>query len=61
MNCPRCETPMSKGAPHSEGDAYQYECHNCGKVIGEPRRSEGKQPVYQYGALDTAWMRRKPE
>jgi hypothetical protein len=29
---------MTKGAPHAEGDAYQHECHTCGKVIGQPRR-----------------------
>lgn len=34
MNCPRCGAEMHRGAPHSDGDAYQWECHNCGKVIG---------------------------
>jgi transposase-like protein len=58
MNCPRCETPMSKGAPHSEGDAFQWECGNCGKCIGEPRGTDRLEP-YRYGAMDTVWMRRK--
>lgn len=33
MKCPRCGHAMSMGAPHSEGDAYQWECHSCGKVM----------------------------
>ncbi len=33
MKCPNCGGYMSRGAPHSEGDAYQWECISCGKVI----------------------------
>ena len=35
---------MSKGAPHSEGDAFQWECHGCGKCIGAPRGVDYAQP-----------------
>jgi hypothetical protein len=58
MNCPRCEVPMSKGAPHSEGDAFQWECGRCGKCIGEPRGTDYLEP-YRYFPMDNA-VRRKP-
>ncbi len=25
MYCPRCGAEMTQGAPHADGDAYQYE------------------------------------
>ncbi len=33
MNCPRCGAEMTQGAPHADGDAYQYECHRCGNIV----------------------------
>ncbi len=33
MKCPKCGTEMSMGAPHGDGYTYQFECHNCGKII----------------------------
>ena len=59
MNCPRCDTPMTKGAPHSEGDAYQHECHNCGKCIGvtveyhHPHRIRATASPYDCGGNPT--------
>lgn len=33
MRCPKCGREMSRGAPHCEGDAYQWECCGCGNII----------------------------
>ena len=30
--CPKCGRPMAQGAPHADGDAYQWEC-KCGHII----------------------------
>jgi ribosomal protein S27AE len=30
--CPKCGTVMTQGAPHADGDIYQWECHNCGYI-----------------------------
>lgn len=35
MNCPKCNQPMSCGAPHSEEIKVQYECHSCGQYVCE--------------------------
>jgi len=48
---------MTRGAPHSEGDAFQWECWRCGYCRGEPRDGGEIRP-YQYGSMNTAWMRR---
>lgn len=38
MECPKCGSRMSIGAPHDpERDKWQYECHNCGKIVTVPR------------------------
>lgn len=29
--CPKCKTPMQKGAPHGPWTS-QWECHNCGYI-----------------------------
>lgn len=42
MKCPRCGREMTIGAAHSDGDAYQYECHGCGKII--PVSGSGNHP-----------------
>lgn len=34
MNCPKCNSQMTQGAPHYEGYIYQWECHCCGHIIG---------------------------
>jgi len=34
MKCPKCGRIMAIGSSHSEEYVYQYECHNCGKIIG---------------------------
>jgi hypothetical protein len=31
--CPSCGGRCSRGAPHSEGAAYQLECLDCGKCF----------------------------
>lgn len=40
MECPKCGRTMTIGAPHSEGDKYQYECLGCGHVIPVGRTEE---------------------
>lgn len=40
MNCPRCESQMSGGAPHCETIKIQMECHNCGWIETELYTSE---------------------
>lgn len=32
QECPKCGQPMTRGAPHAEGDVYQWECR-CGHII----------------------------
>lgn len=32
MTCPKCGSTMTMGAPHGDGDKYQWECR-CGKII----------------------------
>lgn len=38
MKCPKCGHQMTMGAPHSEGVKVQWECHNCGKIITDPKK-----------------------
>lgn len=35
MNCPKCNSQMSGGAPHCETIKVQMECHNCGHYENE--------------------------
>lgn len=32
QECPKCGRPMTQGAPHADGDIYQWECR-CGHII----------------------------
>lgn len=57
MDCPRCEIPMGKGAPHSESEAFQWQCPRCDKRIGEPLSSRDIEP-HRYLPMNTAWMRK---
>lgn len=43
MKCPKCNSDMTQGAPHSEGDRFQWECHRCGKVITESDLNLGRE------------------
>jgi len=36
MICPKCGHEMQIGSPHDENWKYQYECDNCGYIIGVP-------------------------
>lgn len=45
MHCPKCNREMTCGAPHSEGYAYQWECHGCGYIL--PVDSKHTEAVYQ--------------
>jgi transcription initiation factor TFIIIB Brf1 subunit/transcription initiation factor TFIIB len=36
MKCPKCGCEMTMGCAHEEGWAGQWECDNCGNVIGVP-------------------------
>ncbi len=38
--CPRCDTYMTQGSPHAEGDAYQWECHRCGYIERVSREAQ---------------------
>gem|GEM_PF-4507066 len=40
MKCPKCGATMTRGAPHGEGVAVQWECHNCGTIVTEPVRAQ---------------------
>lgn len=39
--CPKCGTLMTQGSPHADGDAYQWECHNCGYIERVGREPQG--------------------
>jgi ribosomal protein S27AE len=39
MKCPRCGREMAMGAPHDEGDAFQWECR-CGYIKPVARGEE---------------------
>jgi hypothetical protein len=54
MNCPKCNRPMTCGAPHGDGDTHQFECHRCGVYIGVG----GSQQAYQQIPFDP--RRRRP-
>lgn len=38
ITCPKCGSRMTCGAPHGEGIVVQWECHNCGTIVTEPKR-----------------------
>lgn len=50
MLCLTCGSEMSRGAPHADGDEFQWECSHCGRII-RPYEAEREfeRQVYEFG------------
>jgi len=55
---------MTRGAPHSEGHAYENECHNCGMMIPQgreiPEIQNGREDSSDIQPYQYASMKAKP-
>jgi hypothetical protein len=40
-NCPKCNLPMTGGAPHGPWP-IQYECRHCGTIVVPPGKKKGR-------------------